>query len=339
MPGSPLSSAAEKNRGRGIEDLTGPSQNPNDHTHARRVARVGVVYGVAAYGWWGLVPIYFKAVAHVAPAEILAHRIIWSVVLLAVLMRLYGRWRAAVAALRSHSTLITLLGTTTLIALNWFVFIWAVAHDRVLEASLGYFINPLVNVLLGFVFLRERLRRWQTVSVALAAAGVAYLTFNYGQVPIIALVLAGSFGLYGLLRKTAKVDALTGLTIETMLLAPLALAYLGVLAWGHECSFGTESWRTDGLLALGGVITAVPLLWFTNAARRLRLATLGFLQYLAPTGHFLLAVAAYGEHFSQVHLICFACIWTALLVYSIDTVTHAPRGTVEGADERNEPRP
>ena len=336
-PVSPLSSVADNHYERGIKSLIGPSRNPHDHTDARRAARAGVGYGVAAYGWWGLVPVYFKAVAHVAPAEVLAHRIIWSVVLLAVLMRIYGRWRAAVAALRSRSTVITLLGTTTLIALNWFVFIWAVVHDRVLEASLGYFINPLVNVLLGFVFLRERLRRWQMLSVALAAVGVAYLTFNYGQVPIIALVLAGSFGLYGLLRKTAKVDALTGLTVETTLLAPLALAYLGVLAWGHECSFGTESWRTSGLLALGGVITAVPLLWFTNAARRLRLATLGFLQYLAPTGHFLLAVVAYGEPFSQVHLICFACIWTALVIYSIDTVTHAPGGTLKGVDERNEP--
>jgi chloramphenicol-sensitive protein RarD len=259
----------------------------------------------------------------VSAPEVLAHRIIWSVVLLAVLMRVYGRWRVAVAALRDRRTVMTLLGTTGLIALNWFVFIWAVANDQVLQASLGYFINPLVNVLLGFVFLRERLRRWQTFSVMLAAVSVAYLAYSVGAIPLVALVLAGSFGFYGLLRKTAKVDALVGLTVETMLLLPLALAYLGYLAARQECVFGTESWRMNVLLAMGGVITAVPLLWFTNAARRLRLATLGFLQYVAPTGHFLLAVVAYGEPFARTHLISFACIWTALLIYSLDTARHS----------------
>lgn len=283
-----------------------------------------MAYGVAAYLWWGLVPVYFKAVAHVTPGEVLAHRVIWSVVLLAVLMRIYGRWPGAAAALRDRKTILTLLGTTTLIAANWFVFIWAVDHDRVLEASLGYFINPLVNVLLGLVFLRERLRRWQMVSVALAALGVTYLTLSYGSLPAVALVLAGTFGFYGLLRKTAKVDALVGLTIETTLLAPLAFAYLVYLTSRRECCFGTQAWQTDVLLAAAGVVTAVPLLWFTKAARRLRLATLGFLQYLAPTGHFLLAVVAFGETFTQAHLVSFACIWAALLIYSVDTATCPP---------------
>jgi chloramphenicol-sensitive protein RarD len=294
-------------------------------TSERSVARAGVMYGLAAYAWWGLVPIYFKAVAHVPAMEVLAHRIVWSVVLLAVLMRVYGRWRAAIESLRTRQTVITLCGTTLLLAVNWFTFIWAVAHEEVLQASLGYFINPLLNVLLGFVFLRERLRRWQTFSVALAAAGVTYLTISYGQMPYIALILATTFGFYGLLRKTAKVDALVGLTVETMLIGPFALAYLIYLGVGGVGLFGTVSLTTDGLLALAGVVTAVPLLWFANAARRLRLSTLGFLQYIAPSGHFLLAVVAYGEAFTVTHLITFTCIWIALAIYSIDTARAARR--------------
>jgi len=287
---------------------------------ARREAAGGVAYGLGAFLWWGMVPIYFKQVAHVSALEILAHRVIWSVVLFAVLMRIRGRWRVAAELLGSRAVIVTLCGTTVLIAVNWLTFIWAVANDLVLQASLGYFINPLLNVLLGFMFLRERLRRWQVVSVALAAAGVIYLTLGYGELPWVALVLAGSFGLYGLLRKTARVDALVGLTVETMLLAPAALAYLTFLAVRGECVFGSESRWMDLLLALGGVITAVPLLWFTNAARRLRLATIGFMQYLAPSLHFTLAVAIYGEAFTDTHKIAFGCIWTALVVYSIDSV-------------------
>ena len=285
----------------------------------RHEARVGVAYGIAAYSWWGLVPIYFKAIVHVSPLEILAHRVVWSVVLLCVLMRMYGRWRVAIEALKNRQTLITLVGTTVLIAVNWYVFIWSVETNRVLQSSLGYFINPLLNVLLGFVFLRERLRKWQMISVALAAAGVSYLTFGYGEVPWIALVLAGSFGMYGLLRKVVKVDALVGLTVETALLMPPALAYLAYITIKGDCVFGAESRSMDGLLMLAGVITAVPLLWFTNAARRLRLATLGFLQYIGPSLHFTLAVVVYGEAFTFGHMITFGCIWTALIIYSIDT--------------------
>ncbi len=287
-------------------------------------ARTGVAYGLAAFLWWGMVPVYFKAVSHVPPGEVLAHRIIWSVVLLVLMMRFQGRHGAGPAALRDRSTLITLLVTTLLIALNWFVFIWAVDNGQLLEASLGYFINPLVNVLLGVVFLRERLRKWQTISVLLAALAVGYLTVTHGRLPLVALVLAGSFGFYGLLRKTAKVDALVGLTVETTLLFPLALAYLGLQAWRHECVFATVSRGTDLLLMAGGIVTAVPLLWFANAARRLRLSTIGFMQYIAPTGQFLLAVMAFGESFTRAHLISFVVIWSALVIYSVDTAAQAP---------------
>ncbi len=304
------------------------------NSDVQAAARLGVVYGLAAYIWWGLVPIYFKAVSHVPAGEILAHRIIWSFVLLAILMRIYGRWRLVSDVLRTRKTVVTLLGTTVLIAVNWFLFIWAVANDQVLQASLGYFINPLLNVLLGFVFLGERLRKLQYLSIALAATGVGYLTYIHGELPWIALVLAGTFGLYGLLRKTARVESMVGLAVETMLLLPLALGYLGYLAIQQECCFGRESWRTDVLLILAGIITAVPLLWFANAARRLRLATLGFLHYITPTGHFLLAIVVYGEPFSRTHSITFVCIWIALCIYSLDTVAHSRGVTSPGVRPR-----
>jgi len=280
---------------------------------------VGVAYGLAAYLFWGFVPVYFKAVAHVAALEVLAHRVVWSVVLLAILLRISGSWRSLAGAMGSRRTVLTLLGTTTLIATNWFVFIWTVAHNQVLQASLGYFINPLVNVLLGMVFLRERLRPWQTFSVLLATAGVGYQTWQLGTLPAVALLLAFTFGFYGLLRKTAPVEAVVGLTVETFLLVPLALVYLGYLWRDGALCFGHASWQTNVLLPLGGVVTAVPLLWFTHAARRLRMATLGFLQYLAPSLQFLLAVAAYDEPFTRTHMVSFACIWTALAIYSTST--------------------
>lgn len=284
-----------------------------------------MVFGLAAYLWWGLVPIYFKAVAHVPAMEVLAHRIIWSIVLLTILMRVYGRWAAALAVLRDRGTLLTLCGSTTLLACNWFTFIWAVANDQVREASLGYFINPLVSVMLGFVFLRERLRRWQMVSVALAAVAVLLLAYSYGKPPWVALILAGSFGLYGLLRKTARADSLVGLSVETMILGPIAAAYLGYLLVSGNAVFGSLSLGTDGLLALGGVVTAVPLLWFANAARRLRLATMGFLQYIAPSMQLTLAVVAFGEAFTRAHTVTFGLIWAALAIYSVDTF-RASRG-------------
>lgn len=315
--------SADPSPGDAATDSRPPS---SDSGRLRGQARAGVFYGLAAYLWWGFVPIYFKAVAHVPAPEVLAHRVIWAFMLLAILMRLRGKWRAAPRVLRDRGTMVTLCATTILIALNWFVFIWAVSNDKVLQASLGYFINPLVNVLLGFLFLRERLTGWQKISVILAATGVIYLAFQGEEVPTVALVLAGSFGLYGLLRKTANVDAILGLGVETAMLLPLAIGYLVYLNTTDQCQFGAVSWRTDVLLASGGIITAVPLLWFTNAARRLRLATLGFLQYIAPSGQFLLAVGLYGEVFTQAHAISFACIWAALAIYSIDAAARSMPG-------------
>jgi len=299
-------------------------------TDAQPAARAGVLYAVGAYGLWGVFPIYFKVVRHVPALEVLAHRIIWSLALLLVLIAARHDWPALRAALRQRRTFITLLATTLLIAANWLLFIWAVAHDYVLQASLGYFINPLVNVLLGFVFLRERLRRWQTVAVILAASGVGYMTVAGGCFPGMALFLAGSFGFYGLLRKVANVEALIGLTIETGLLTPPALAFLSYRMVVGQAVFGS---RLDMslILLLAGVITATPLLWFSQAARRLRLATLGFIQYLSPTGHFVLAVVAFGEPFTSAHLVTFGCIWVALAIYTIDTARAARPSAVSAA--------
>ncbi len=292
-----------------------------------RTATAGVFYGLAAYLWWGICPIYFKAVAHVPAQEVLAHRIVWSLLLLTLLMARRGDLGATLRAARSPRLLLTLTATTLLVAVNWFTFIWAVGHDRLLEASLGYFINPLVNVLLGLLILRERLRPLQWASLGLATAGVALMAVRMGGIPMISLVLAFSFALYGLLRKTAPIGGMAGLTIETALLAPVALAALvfwdrqGVLVFGHLDR------TSDGLLALSGVITALPLIWFTNAARRLRYATVGFLQYCTPTLHFLLAVVVYGEPFSHARLMSFGLIWLALGIFSVDTVA-AGRRTV-----------
>lgn len=289
---------------------------------AARDAKAGVMYGVAAYGAWGLVPLYFKAVSSVPALEILAHRIVWSVVLLAIFITGLRRWPAVLKCVRDKRVLATLAATTILIATNWFVFIYAVSSNRVLEASLGYFINPLVNILLGFVFLRERLRGRQTLCVLLAAIGV-FIRAQDG-LPWIALVLAFSFGFYGLLRKVARADAMVGLTVETTLLMPLAVGFLVWESVAGRAAFGTVTIGMDLLLIAAGVVTAVPLWWFAIAAKRLRLTTLGFLQYLAPTGHFLIGAFVFGEPLQGASLVSFAFIWTALALYSWDSWNARP---------------
>jgi chloramphenicol-sensitive protein RarD len=281
-------------------------------------SRVGLAYGLAAYGFWGLVPIYFKAVASVPALEVLAHRVVWSVAVLAVVLTVQRRWPEVTAVLRDGRTLGVLAVTTVLIGANWYIFIWAVANDRVLQASLGYFINPLVNVLLGLVFLNERLTGRGVAAVALAGVAVGWLTVQAGEMPWVSLVLAFSFGLYGLLRKTARVKPVPGLAVETSLMAPPALLYLGLVASRGGLYFGTGDVGLDLLLIAAGLVTALPLLWFTTAARLLPLTTLGFLQYLAPTGQFLLAVLAYGEPLTRDRLLAFCLIWTALALFSWD---------------------
>jgi chloramphenicol-sensitive protein RarD len=250
--------------------------------------------------------------------EVLAHRIDWSVITLLLILAISGGWVKVRIAMGQRKTLAILCTTTILISTNWFVFIFAVDHGEVLQSSIGYFINPLVSVLLGCVFLRERLRRLQKVSLVLAGSGVLILTALFGSVPWIALVLAVTFAMYGLLRKIVLADALTGLTVETLLLFPAASAYVIYLGVTGKGAFPSVTTSDNLLLPLAGVITAIPLLWFSAAARRLNLATIGFMQYITPTIHFLLAVVLFGESLTRFHLAGFACIWAGLLLYSCD---------------------
>jgi chloramphenicol-sensitive protein RarD len=279
---------------------------------------VGVAYGFAAYLWWGFIALYFKAVAAVTPLEVLCHRVLWSVVLLLSLLALRGRLKSAWHTLRQKRTFQLLLLSTALIAINWYTFIWAIGHEQVLQASLGYFINPLLNVLLGVVFLRESLRTIQKICVLLAAVGVLALTLGQGKVPLVALILALSFGFYGLVRKRVSAGPVEGLCLETLLLSPLAALWLLHLEAQGGLAFGRSSGTISVLLAAGGLVTALPLIWFTNAARRLPYSTVGVLQYLAPSLQFLLAVTAFHEPFGHEKLLGFAFIWTALGLFSYD---------------------
>lgn len=294
-----------------------PVQRPHTQSDlaAAHASRRGVIYGILSYGLWGLIPLYFKLVQHVLPEEVLAQRVIWSLVLLAGLVTALGRWREVLPALAARKTLVMLSASTLLLAVNWFTYIYAVASNQVVEASLGYFLNPLVNVAIGVLLLGEKLRPWQMASLALAVVGVAIL-----GAPIIAVVLAVSFAFYGLLRKKVAVDGLLGLLIETALLAPVALAYVAFLQVRGESAFVLEDPATCLKLMASSVVTAAPLLLFTAAARRLSFSTLGFLQYLAPTLQFLLAVFAFDEELTTVKLTALCFIWTAVGIYSIDAV-------------------
>ncbi len=281
----------------------------------RQKSRQGVIYGVLSYGLWGLIPLYFKLVANVSPEEVLAQRVLWSFALLAVLVTLLGRWKNLRAALASRQTLIMLSASTLLLGFNWFVYIYAVSTNQVVEASLGYFLNPLVNVVIGVTILKEHLRGWQLASIMLAGAGVAIM-----GAPLIAVSLALSFAFYGLLRKQVAVDGLLGLFIETLLLLPIAAAYIAYLQSAGLAAFRLDDPATCLKLAASGVVTAVPLLLFAAAARRLRFSTLGFLQYLAPTVQFLLAVFLFHEPLTTTKLVALGCIWTAVAIYSYDTL-------------------
>ena len=279
-------------------------------------ARAGVVAGMAAYLLWGFIPLFFKKVAHVPPIVVLSHRILWSAVFVALVLTVQGRWGEMIAAVRARRTMLALLASTAMIAVNWFVFLWAITNNQVVQAGLGYFINPLVSVLLGIVFLRERLRLGQAAALLLATAGVTVLIFAGGTFPWVALSLAWSFAFYALLRKTAPVAPLVGLFVETAVLVPLA-AYF-VIRSSVESEPFTRG--TYALLAASGVITAVPLILFATAARRLTLATMGFMQFVSPTCQLLLAVFAFQEPFTRWHAASFGLIWVALVLYSLQSL-------------------
>jgi chloramphenicol-sensitive protein RarD len=279
--------------------------------------RAGLFFGLGAYLFWGVLPLYFKLLAIVPPIEIVANRILWSLIFLGILVTFRRRWSAIRAAISSGRIVLILLLTAALIATNWLVYVWAVVRGHVLETSLGYYLNPLFNVLLGVALLKERLSRAQLGAVLLAAAGVAALAWGAASGLWISLSLAFSFGLYGFIRKIAPVDALEGLSVETALLAPASLAYL---LWAHQGPSGLAAFGPIAtlLLVLGGAITAIPLLLFNAAAKRLPYSTLGFLQYIAPSLQFLLAVTVFGEPFTPAHALCFGAIWTALAIFAAE---------------------
>lgn len=287
-----------------------------------RQSPAGVLFAFLAFLIWGLSPIYWKALHGVGAFEIILHRIVWSFLFLMPLVVAGRRWSEFIKAIKSPKMIAILLVTSILVGGNWLIYIWAVNNGRVLQASLGYYINPLVNIVLGIVFLRERLRPSQAVAVILATVGVLNLTLRYGEFPWVSLALALSFGFYGLVRKVAAVGALVGLAVETLLLtvpAGLWIFHLHQIDSGAFLRFGS---RTDMLLMGTGILTATPLLFFNLGAKRVTLATLGFIQYTAPTGMLLLGITMFDEPFTQIQAVTFGLIWTALAIYSWDTVRH-----------------
>lgn len=298
-----------------------PAETATASTQTR--ARRGLVFGLAAYGLWGVLPIYFKAIDSVPAVDIVAHRIFWSLPFLAFLLFATRGWPQVRQALRSRGTLLLLLASAVLVGINWLLYVYAVTGGQILAGSLGYYLNPLANVLLGRFILKERLTKLQWLAVGIAFAGIMALVAGALDQLWISLTLCFSFATYGLLRKIASVDAIAGLAIETAILAPLAIGWLALgLAAGHP-AFGADAGQAM-LLVLAGIVSTVPLLLFTSAARRLRYSTLGMLQFLAPTLQFLLAVMVYGEPFGMAHAIAFGAIWIALAMY-VTAIVRVPR--------------
>ncbi|MCB0343827.1 MAG: EamA family transporter RarD [Bdellovibrionales bacterium] len=293
----------------------------------------GIWIAASAFILWGMLPVYWKALAGVGAGEILGHRMVWSAVCCVLLVLRKGSLGRILNALSEPRVLLLALVCALLVGGNWLTYIWAVNASLVLETSLGYFINPLVCVLLGCVFLGERMRPVQLAAVAIAAAGVLYLALSYGRFPWVALVLAFSFGFYGLFRKTAKLESLDGLTAETLLLLLPALIYLAGLEIDGSGSFLNGDWSTKLLLIGAGPATATPLLLFAAGARMLPLTTVGLLQYIAPSLQFLLAVFVYNEPFTQAHLVTFSAIWLAILLYSTESWLFSPRRALLSASQ------
>ncbi|HEY1893960.1 MAG TPA: EamA family transporter RarD [Chthoniobacterales bacterium] len=278
------------------------------------------IAAVASFATWGLVPIYWKLLAKVPALEIIAHRFVWTIVFLGILLSWQERWREVIGNLRRRRSALFCLGSGIMVGLNWLLFIWAVNIGHVLETSLGYFMTPIVNVLFGAIILRERLSAWQLASILIALVSVSIFAFGYGHFPWIALGLCTSFGLYGLLRKQSGTAAIPGLFLETLFLLPLALVYLVLLANRGALIFGPSHLSLSVILTTTGIVTAVPLIWFGYAARHLRLVTIGFLQYLSPSISFILGLFVYHETFTRLHFITFLLIWIALVLVSAEAV-------------------
>jgi chloramphenicol-sensitive protein RarD len=288
----------------------------------------GILYGIGAYLMWGFFPLYFKTLQAVPALEIMFHRVVWCFLFLALVILVKKEWPHLKVELHRPRVLPIYALAAVLLATNWLVYIFGINSEQVLETSLGYFINPLFSVALGVVFLREKLRPMQWLPIGLAAAGVIYLTIQYGALPWIALALAFTFGFYGLLKKIAPLGALHGLTLETAILFLPALGYLLLAESQGSAAFGHTSWSVTLLLALTGVVTAIPLLLFAAAARSIPLYMIGILQYIAPTLQFLLGVLVFGEAFTSARVVGFTIIWLALLLYSVESYVVRRRMTI-----------
>lgn len=287
--------------------------------------RKGVLLAVCAYTIWGVAPLYFKLLHHVPATEILMHRVIWSFIFMIIMMQFIGGFGRLRLILKQPKQLLVLFVTSVLIAANWLIFIWAVNNDHMLDASLGYFINPLFNVLLGMVFLGERLRKLQWVAVSLASIGVLVQLISFGSIPLLSLALAASFGFYGLLRKKVNIDAKSGLLVETAILLPIALGYLFITLDSSTTSMLTNTLDLNLLLVAAGIITTIPLLCFAGAAVRIPFSILGFFQYIGPSIMFILAVKLFNEPFDIEKGITFGFIWGALIIFIGDMLLQRQR--------------
>lgn len=280
----------------------------------------GVIFGILAYLMWGVAPMYFKLIDEVPAAEILVHRVVWSFLLLMGVIFVIKKGEALMAILRNKRTMLILLGSATLLSFNWGMFIWAVNSGHILDASLGYYINPLLNVLLGVIFLGERLKKFQALAVGLAFTGVVIQLISFGSFPVISFGLALSFAFYGLIRKTVSVDSISGLLFESLLMMPFVLIFWLMYADSPYANMLDNNWSMNSLLIATSLVTTLPLLCFVGAARRIKYSTLGFLQYIGPCLMFMLAMFVYGEEVGNDRWVTFGFIWTALAIFTWDSV-------------------
>lgn len=279
--------------------------------------KIGYIYAVCAFLFWGLTPIYYKQIQNVEPFEVLAHRVVWSIVILFILLFVSKQFGYLKDIFKSLKKLKYLTFTSFLISLNWFIYIYAIVNDKIVEAALGYFINPLVNVALGFIVFNERMSKYQSLAIFVALIGVLYEIVTLGTVPVISLVLAVSFGFYGMIRKKIEISSIPGLFVETIILFPFAFIYLYN---NSNLAFVNSDNYTVFILSLSGIVTVLPLLWFNKAALKMKLSTLGFFQYLGPTVAFLVGIFIYNEELNFNKLISFICIWIALIIFSADNI-------------------
>lgn len=299
----------------------------NSTLSQQKLYSTGLGYALLSFSLWGIFPLYWKMLSNVPPQQILAHRVVWSLIFLFIILA-WRRDRIFLQYLSSPKIVGTLILSGTFIGINWFTYIYAVNNDHIVDASLGYYINPMVNILLGVVFLKERLSRLQIIAVVFAFAGVGYLTIHYGKLPVLSLVLAFSFGLYGLIRKKANLQSMPGLMVETLLLAPVALWYLWHVNTLGTGAFGHYSWKSDLLLLLAGPVTALPLFWFGIATTRIPLSTIGFMQYLAPSIQLLIGIFVFHEAFNSAYLVSFGLVWVGLGIYTYSIILGMKRRNV-----------